>query len=198
LTALQTICDEIAGRGWCVVEHFVPRRLAEKLATEARAQWQDGRYHAAGTGSGHSPVVRPQVRGDHIQWLDAAAASPALHACLGRFEELRLTLNRELQLGLFDFECHFALYPVGARYARHLDRFKGDPSRALSCVLYLNERWQPANGGQLHLYLDEDECMEVVPYGGTLVVFLSERFEHEVLPASRERYSLTGWFRHRV
>lgn len=30
---------------------------------------------------------------------------------------------------------------------------------------------------------------------GTLVVFLSEEFEHEVLPAKRDRYSIAGWFR---
>jgi len=29
------------------------------------------------------------------------------------------------------------------------------------------------------------------------VCFLSERFEHEVLPAKRERVALTGWFRRR-
>jgi hypothetical protein len=33
--------------------------------------------------------------------------------------------------------------------------------------------------------------------GGTLVVFLSDRFPHEVLPARRERLSLAGWFRRR-
>jgi SM-20-related protein len=29
------------------------------------------------------------------------------------------------------------------------------------------------------------------------VCFLSERFEHEVLPATRERLSIAGWFRRR-
>jgi len=37
----------------------------------------------------------------------------------------------------------------------------------------------------------------VHPTGGTLVLFLSERFAHEVLPAKRERLSLTGWFKSR-
>lgn len=27
------------------------------------------------------------------------------------------------------------------------------------------------------------------------MLFLSEEFPHEVLPASRERYSIAGWFR---
>jgi SM-20-related protein len=34
----------------------------------------------------------------------------------------------------------------------------------------------------------------VLPEGGTLVCFLSDRFHHEVLPARRERLSVTGWF----
>ena len=35
------------------------------------------------------------------------------------------------------------------------------------------------------------------PAAGTLVVFMSGDFPHEVLPASRERLSLTGWYRRR-
>jgi SM-20-related protein len=40
------------------------------------------------------------------------------------------------------------------------------------------------------------EC-RVTPQGGTLAAFLSQRFEHEVRAARRERVSLTGWFRRR-
>jgi SM-20-related protein len=29
-------------------------------------------------------------------------------------------------------------------------------------------------------------------------VFLADRFAHEVLPATRERFTLTGWFRRRA
>jgi SM-20-related protein len=64
-------------------------------------------------------------------------------------------------------------------------------------VLYLNELWPAEQGGQLRLYLDEERTMEIMPRGGTLVAFLSDRFEHEVLPATRERLSLAGWFRRR-
>lgn len=131
-------------------------------------------------------------------WWESTQASPAQRACLERFEALRLTLNRALQLGLFDFECHFALYPPGSHYHRHLDRFKRDARRTLSCVLYLNAHWREADGGKLRLYLDEGHSVDVMPEAGTLATFLSERFEHEVLPATRERLSVAGWFRRRV
>jgi SM-20-related protein len=53
----------------------------------------------------------------------------------------------------------------------------------------------------LRLYLGEPEAEpyeDVLPLGGTLVAFLSARFHHEVLPFSRERLSVTGWFTRRA
>ena len=35
----------------------------------------------------------------------------------------------------------------------------------------------------------------VQPFYGRFVVFLSERFPHEVLPTTSTRYSIAGWFR---
>jgi SM-20-related protein len=35
----------------------------------------------------------------------------------------------------------------------------------------------------------------ITPLMGSLVVFLSDRFPHEVTAASRLRYSIAGWFR---
>jgi SM-20-related protein len=194
---LRRIADAVAGPGWCVVESFVEPELAGALAAQARTAWLTGAFRAAGTGAGASPAIRTSVRGDHLLWWDTSQASSAQHACLDRFEALRFTLNRELQLGLFDFECHFAIYPAGTRYGRHLDRFKTDARRTLSCVLYLNADWREEDDGQLRLHLDEDHSVDVTPRAGTLVTFLSERFEHEVLPARRERVSLAGWFRRR-
>jgi SM-20-related protein len=105
-----------------------------------------------------------------------------------------------LYLGLFNFEGHLARYPAGAFYRRHLDQFRGVELRALTCILYLNPDWQPADGGILRIFTDPgrpEHAEEVAPRGGTLVTFLSARFEHEVRPAARERLSLTGWFKRR-
>jgi SM-20-related protein len=65
-------------------------------------------------------------------------------------------------------------------------------------ILYLNEDWRRDDGGLLRFWPEENaEALDIVPVGGTLVTFLSDRFWHEVLPARRERLSLTGWFRRR-
>jgi SM-20-related protein len=99
---------------------------------------------------------------------------------------------------VFDLELHWALYPPGAHYARHCDRLRGSRARVVSLVLYLNESWRRRDGGALRLYLDANTTRDVVPRAGTLVAFLSDRFEHEVLPARRERLSVTGWLRRRA
>ena len=114
---------------------------------------------------------------------------------------LRGALNERLLLGLFSLEVHYALYPPGAFYRRHLDQFRGrafsSGDRVISCAIYLNEDWTPAEGGLLRIY-DRELARDVLPVAGTLACFLSDRFEHEVLPATRERLSLTGWFRRRA
>jgi SM-20-related protein len=70
----------------------------------------------------------------------------------------------------------------------------------LSIALYLNADWRAEDGGALRLYLEaagRAPYADIAPVGGTLVAFRSERFPHAVLPARRERLSLTGWFRRR-
>jgi SM-20-related protein len=193
----QAIADAIAEQGWGETDDFVPRGQVRALAEELRGQSQAGVLRQAGTGAGAGRRIRGDVRGDHIAWLEPPRATPVQRLCLARFETLRLELNRELQLGLLDFECHFAVYPPGACYQRHLDRFATDDRRTLSCVLYLNDAWSAQDGGALRLHLG-DGHRDVLPLAGTLVIFLSERFEHEVLPARRERLSLTGWFMRRA
>jgi SM-20-related protein len=178
------------------VPGFIAPGLVTALRELALGLDAAGDFRPAAVGSGPRRAVRPEIRGDRILWLHDAPA-PVEREVLARFERLRLELNQELTLGLFEFECHFALYPPGAGYARHLDQAAGDARRTVSAVLYLNPDWQPSQGGELRLYLDDGNTIDIAPEAGTLAVFLSERFWHEVLPATRERLSLTGWFRRR-
>src|SRR5690606_10977514 len=118
----------------------------------------------------------------------------------GYYEPLRLACNRELLLGLYEYEGHVTVYPPGRFYRRHVDQFRGAQHRKLSVILYLNDDWAKDDGGELRMYLPDGEgerVLDVLPEAGTLVAFLSHEIPHEVLPAKRERLSLTGWFRTR-
>jgi SM-20-related protein len=50
----------------------------------------------------------------------------------------------------------------------------------------------------LRIYGPDDQHVDVEPLAGRLVCFLTPGREHEVLPARRERYSISGWFRGRA
>ncbi len=155
----------------------------------------DAQFSPAGIGREFDHRVNRFVRGDRVAWV--GGGDPATTAYLEWIDALRLALNRRLFLGLFDYECHYACYPVGAFYRRHLDAFRGTVNRVVSTTLYLNPDWSPDDGGQLALYRARARkpCAVVEPRLGTMVLFLSNEFPHEVLPARRIRYSMTGWFR---
>lgn len=195
------IIDGLAGPGYAVTPDFFAPSLIETLSAEAHALRAEGQMRQASTGTGPKAGTSISLRGDFIHWLEAQTASPAQQVYIDTMAELRSELNRTLYLGLFEMESHFAIYPPGAVYQKHLDQFKGKEDRQVSCILYLNQQWQPADdGGSLRMYLDGAAAtpyLDIPPMGGTLVTFLSGQFLHEVLPASRTRTSLTGWMRRR-
>jgi SM-20-related protein len=198
--AARRVADALAGRGYDVVPSFLSAAATAALRGAAIARQDAGAFHAARVGRADRATRAPGLRGDAILWLEPDDAAPAVGAALAALEALRATLNRELYLGLDALEAHFAAYPPGASYGVHVDRFRDDDARVVSVVLYLNDAWTAEDGGALRLYLErasEPPYRDVPPEGGTLAVFMADRFAHEVLPARRARYSLTGWFRRR-
>ncbi|MES2817479.1 MAG: 2OG-Fe(II) oxygenase [Pseudomonadota bacterium] len=193
---LLQIIDDLAEQGWSQQNLFIAQGLTLELAAECRRRAAQGGLTAAGTGRGQEQAVREGIRGDRIQWLEPGE-SAACDRYLASMDALRLALNAGLYLGLADYESHFALYPPGACYHKHLDRFRDDDRRVVSAVLYLNQDWQAEQGGALRLHLAEEQTLDIAPLAGRLVLFMSDRMPHEVLPATRERLSLTGWFRRR-
>ena len=156
-----------------------------------------GALRPARIGRGANERHEEEIRGDSIAWLETPADGVE-RELIERLDALRAELNRGLMAGLVDFEGHFARYPAGAGYTRHIDRLSGSDVRVLSAVLYLNDEWSENDGGLLRLHLSAGQVRDVLPRGGKLVMFRSEQFEHEVLPARRERLSFTGWFRRRA
>jgi len=193
---LLRIVDDLAAQGWSQQNIFLPEALTLELAAECHKRAAEGELAPAAVGRGPSQEIREGIRGDHIQWLEPGEVV-ACDTYLELMDSLRVAMNRGLFLGLEDFESHFAMYPPGAFYLKHVDRFRDDDRRMVSAVIYLNNAWLPEHGGQLRMYLKGDVEYDVVPIGGCLVVFLSGEIPHEVLPATRERLSLPGWFRRR-
>lgn len=197
-TSIARVCAAIAAETSAVVPDFLPVPIIAALAAEACRRDAAGDFRAARIGRGLGSVERSDVRGDRTLWLDDHAPAPAERSLWQVLECLRAALNEAAFLGLFAFEGHYAVYSPGAFYRRHRDCFQDDDARVLSCVLYLNQAWTTADGGALRIYLSGGRTRDVLPVGGTLVCFLADQYEHEVLPAKRERLAIAGWFRRRT
>lgn len=188
------IADELAENGYCVLPQLLPAEL--NLALHHRMLNLDQTdLQPAGIGRELDFQLNNNVRRDEIRWLNQTNATDA--AYINNMAEFRLAINRRLFMGLFDYESHYAHYAPGAFYKKHMDAFKGQSSRVLTTVLYLNPEWQTTDGGQLIIYAPESDAIvtSVTPNFGTFVIFLSEQFPHEVVKAQRDRYSISGWFR---
>ena len=195
---LISIADALAERGWYVGESIFDDTLSQSLALRARALTTAGHLHATKVGRAALAQQSTVLRSDETYWLDETPDDEAERSALERIHQFRARLNESLFIGAQTAELHFARYTPGAFYKTHLDRFRDDDVRVVSMVFYLNEAWPTDAGGELLLYAaDGSGAVEarVLPTAGTMACFLSDRFPHEVLPATRERYSLTGWLR---
>ena len=193
--AFDHIAEALNTKGYIVLADCFPFALCEALFE--RSKLVANEFKRAGVGRGRAHSLDDALRTDGIRWL--RPDSPAEIAFLAWMEQLRLSLNRRLFLGLFGYESHFAVYDAGAFYRKHLDAFQGVPNRVLSTVCYLNQYWMPDDCGELLIYSPHDDTlMEIVPPDlATMVIFLSAVFPHEVAVTHRKRYSIAGWFRGR-
>ncbi|MDZ7925326.1 MAG: 2OG-Fe(II) oxygenase [Marinagarivorans sp.] len=193
------IIEGLVHKGYCVVPNALPLPLAEALWRFVQTLPAQ-KFMAAGVGRQTDFAQNQFVRRDEICWIDGS--SPVGQAWLAWAATLQRHINRELFMGLFSFESHFAHYAPGAFYKKHVDAFKGQANRVVSVVVYLNPVWLPDDGGELAIYADDTgpesqavPVLKVTPNFATVVAFLSEQVPHEVLPAMRDRYSIAGWFR---
>lgn len=187
----EAMIDTLHTQGWCVWDDFLSVTEVDALYQCLPSEWSQ-----AGIGRQDDHALLHTVRSDKIHWLSEDMGQP-VRDYLEKMEMIRQAANRYLYLGLFEYEAHFAKYEPGDFYLKHRDSFRGRANRKLTTVFYLNpEDWQESDGGELVMYQDDDSYLtRLTPKGGRLVVFLSEDFPHEVLPANRQRLSIAGWFR---
>lgn len=192
LELLEQICNDIYRQGYSIQPNVLPTALCQALLAESK----QAQLKPAGVGRADQHSNNSDIRRDSIAWIESPEGAQGQWLALAA--ALQIEANRRLLLGLFSFESHFAVYEPGDFYKKHLDAFKGQANRMLSLVAYLNPEWGPDDGGEMVLYSDTNEHLEIArvqPHMGTLAIFLSEEFPHEVLPAKRTRHSIAGWYR---
>lgn len=194
----DSITKDIVDKGYSINLNALPEELTTLLLQYISELPKDN-FQQAGIGRDKGHAINNFIRTDEISWI--ISNSKATCAWLKWTTSLQVFLNRHLFLGLFSFESHFSHYTKGDFYKKHKDAFKGEDNRVLSIVVYLNKKWSVADGGELVIYENQfsttadNSIATVTPSLGTIAVFLSEEFPHEVLPTKSDRYSIAGWFR---
>lgn len=187
----EKIIDELVNTGYVIIDDALDLALAKRLVELAKI---DVGFKLGGIAGGTKKKVDRSRRRNKIRWIDAKNKYEAEY--LSFTNDLSEYLNRSLFLGLKYYESHFAIYEEGDFYEKHFDAFKNSKNRILTTVYYLNQDWKEENGGELVIYDANDNFLtRVIPRLNTLVLFLSDKFPHEVLPAKVKRYSIAGWYR---
>jgi SM-20-related protein len=195
---VTAIIDALAGSGCYVGPTILSKETTWTLSERLQSLADAGALSDARVGRANNAARQASIRGDATLWFDDAPTNDVEAEAMRTVNTLRTSINEALFIGATETELHYAHYPAGALYKTHVDRFGDNNTRLVSLVFYLNHDWQEANGGELVIYDKAQTTLHrVPPRAGTMVAFLSERFPHEVLPATMPRLSLTGWLRRR-
>lgn len=194
----ETIINDLLLQQYSIVNDFFSSEEVAILRHSLLAKYDADRFKKSAIGNKTNEEIDKSIRGDFILWMDEASANEAEKVFFGKINELVNYLNKTCFLGILHKEFHYAVYPAGTFYKRHLDTFQNDDRRKLSIVCYLNEdNWLRENGGELTIYT-ENEDLDILPLPGKLVIFESQILEHEVkIVKASERLSITGWLKTR-
>lgn len=197
----QVLID-LENKKWSVQDHLFDKILTQDLAAELSDLYENRQFTQAHIGksisSTSSSTLDKSIRSDFIYWLkDISTVQCELKIRKALFEFQKL-LNEYFYLNLKRFEFHYAMYPPGSHYDKHLDQHKGSNKRVVTMVHYLNPSWQPSFGGHLQIFdpqASENLLFSIEPINNRTVFFLSDVFPHEVELSNQTRLSFTGWFR---
>jgi SM-20-related protein len=195
---LVRVLAELAENDWATSQTLFSKTYCRKIATECLLLKDQGEFKPAAIGNGSEKSVVDSIRGDSIHWLGKGKDSSVGIDILRQLGELMGEFNSYFYLGLRQLEAHFAIYPPGSHYQKHVDNHLGKSARRLTLILYLNEYWLHGDGGELNLFNPKhssDLLASIDPKLGTVVLFRSEIFPHQVLTSHKHRMSLTSWFR---
>lgn len=197
----EKIISGILEDQYSIVEDFFTPEEVRVLRNTLLEKYEEDNFKKAAIGNRLNETIEKTIRGDFILWINEKDAVEAERVFFYKINSLVAYLNKTCFLGILQKEFHYALYPEGTFYKRHLDTFQNDDRRKLSLVCYLNdEDWKPENGGELVIYKEEngvEVAKKIYPFPGRVVIFESQILEHEVKPVKTTRLSITGWLKTR-
>ncbi|GGE93026.1 SM-20-related protein [Chishuiella changwenlii] len=198
----EKIIDDLLNQKYSISDFFFSNEETKQLRESIIQQDTKQDFHQAAIGNSQNEQIVKSIRGDKILWIDESKMTETEEIFFSKINHFIDYLNRTCYMGIEESEFHYAIYPEGTFYQRHVDAFKNDDRRTLSMVFYLNdEDWKDDFGGQLTLFLpdenNKEKELDILPLAGRLAIFDSKTIPHEVKKVNKPRYSITGWLKTR-
>ena len=195
----ESIIEDLLEQQYSVVDNFFSAEEVFLLRASLLDKYEEDKFKKAAIGNKFEEQIIKSIRGDFVLWIDEKNSNSAEKLFFNKINSLIDYLNKTCFLGILHKEFHYAIYPEGTFYKRHLDTFQNDSRRKLSIVSYLNdENWLKTNGGELVIYKEDGSEEVIYPLPGRVVIFESQILEHEVKEVKNsERLSITRWLKTR-
>lgn len=189
----EKIISDYLNNGFCVIDNWLTNDETIQLRKELNHFYDADCFKKSAIGNRLNENLERSIRNDFIFWLDETKHAATFFKKINSFIDY---LNKTCFAGIVTKEFHYAAYPKGSFYKKHIDTFQNDDRRTISIVCYLNEIWNESFGGELKLYLN-NQTLQIFPTNGKIVLFDSKTIEHEVLSVltKNKRLSITGWLK---
>jgi SM-20-related protein len=206
----QNDLQSLTSNGYVTIDNFLPESLQESLRQDVQTLRKASQFNVAKIGQDSTNTLNTEIRVAETCFLGPTKLKEIPDASRSQLYDVLDHIRQDLPKQPLDTnlsEFLYAYYPKGGFYRRHRDAIPGSASvlRKYSLLLYLNKDWNEDDGGRLRMHKDsggdflpegqEANYMDVDPKGGTLVLFESDQFPHEVLDTqAAERIAIVGWY----
>lgn len=182
--------DELSDHRFVVIDDFLSPGLFDRVMKHFNEN--KSKFSPAAIGPAYDRIIKRDIRSDLTWWLDRKRDTELIEFW-DLVDETIFMFNRFCYLSLSGYEFHYAQYPPGGHYEKHIDQFQQRNNRVISMVIYLNEDWQEGDGGELEIFISDKSSVLVKPLARRCVLFKSAEVPHAVRTSLTDRRSLTGW-----
>ena len=105
---VEKTTKQLEKQGYVILQDILPENLLVDLLQHLQSL-DDEKFNRAGVGRENDYHLNRFIRRDEIHWLEGS--HPVTRDYFRWIDKLRNALNRQLFLGLFEYECHYAFYP---------------------------------------------------------------------------------------
>lgn len=192
--AAPKLLDGLADQGFAVVDDFLPTETVLAMRAECESLRSGGRMEVSQSSRWDPSTNSLQTYDKHNVLSTNLAGGAAYHLsprlveyCVSLVSSLPPLVNQRFPDVKLSEKLHTNKLAVclgdGSKYDKHYDNEGGDDLRKLTCLVYLQETWEPSFGGCFRMFADVVEGHDA---GHGFAVGRAEHIGDELQPLTGE------------